>query len=99
MQEKTNRHPVDELADLRADIKRLEDRADTLRRMILDGKCGLVGADHYASIRTTQRESLDAKSLRREFGEEALRRFTVTRVSEVVSVNKRPADIDIEGEL
>lgn len=76
----TNRHPVDELSELREQISRLQGRADYLRRMILAGDCSLNGDDHRAVIQQSQREGLDTKALRKEFGDRRLQSF-ITRTT------------------
>lgn len=86
MTEVTNRHPVDELADLRAEIGRLEGRADYLRRMILAGECSMSGDDHHAVIRRVERAVIDTKALRKELGDAAVRPFMSLRVAEQVFV-------------
>jgi hypothetical protein len=42
---KTNRHPTDELADIRGQIKTLQERESKLRAMLLNGDCDLTGDD------------------------------------------------------
>ena len=45
-----NRHPVDDLADIRATIRHLQERADNLRAAILAGACSLSGEQHLATV-------------------------------------------------
>lgn len=86
----TNRHPVDELADLRAEIGRLEGRADYLRRMILAGDTTLTGDEHVATVRETCRSGYDTKAMIAELGEDALRPFrTETRIHQLL-IRKKP---------
>lgn len=64
----TNRHPVDELADVRASIKTLEERESVLKEQIIDGLLErltdgetqtVVGDEHSASVSISTRETLD----------------------------------------
>ena len=52
----SNRHPVDELADLRKQMHRTEQRIEELRQLILSGACSLDGDEHAATLkeRTSQ---------------------------------------------
>lgn len=68
----TNRHPIDELADVRAELKRLKAREAELRDVILAGGCELVGDQFEASVRETKSERIDVEALRREMGTKAL---------------------------
>jgi hypothetical protein len=72
-----NRHPVDELADLRFEIALLQRRADALRDVILSGGCSLVGDEHRALIQVTNQNRVDVAALRRELSPERLRPFVV----------------------
>ena len=46
----TNRHPVDELADVRAERRRVEEREKELRRALLAEGASLVGDAWAASV-------------------------------------------------
>lgn len=63
-----NRHPVDELADVRGQIKTLQDRESDLRDKILkalperldpDEPQTVAGDEHSASVSVSTRETLD----------------------------------------
>jgi len=84
-----NRHPVDELADIRAEQKRLKDREDELRQMIISGQVGPVGDQHEASIRETVSERLDTAAVRKEFGLAKLRPFLKPSTTTVITVKPR----------
>lgn len=51
----TDRHPADELADLRTQIRSLKAREMELRRALLHGPCGLQGIKHEAVFRKQRR--------------------------------------------
>jgi len=91
MTSSSNRHPVDELADLRAKIAKLEGRADYLRRTIIAGGCSLEGDEHVAMVKTTARQVLDTKAVRQEFGDARLRPFMVERKADQVFVRAKSA--------
>jgi hypothetical protein len=46
-----NRHPVDELADLRMQTREMEQRIEELRELIISGACGLIGDEHTATLK------------------------------------------------
>lgn len=75
----TNRHPVDELVEVRERLRELEQHHDWLRDQILAGECGLVGDEHEASITVRTSERLDLAKIKAELGVEALRPFMTER--------------------
>jgi hypothetical protein len=77
----TNRHPVDELADLRATRKRLDDREAELRTILLAAGADLYGSDHTARIVTAEQRRLSRKLLKERFGPNA-----ITQCSEAVTI-------------
>src|SRR4051812_12808611 len=70
-----NRHPVDELADVRAEIKTLQAREAELRAVLLADGADLSGSEHYARVTVSERETLDAKAITEALGKDALSRF------------------------
>jgi hypothetical protein len=80
----TNRHPVDELADVRKEIKKLEARERELRRVVLNGDCQSTGDEYEAVVVMQRRETLDTNGIRVEFGRERLAKFM--RATEVAVV-------------
>jgi len=68
-----NRHPVDELADVREAIKALEERADQLKADIsrMMGAADALGGDQYIAYqRASKRKgALDAAALEAAFGD------------------------------
>jgi len=65
----SNRHPVDELADLRKQMCQTEQRIEELRELILSGACSLVGDEHAATLK------VHIKELKRAFGAKAVAPF------------------------
>jgi hypothetical protein len=86
--ENTNRHPVDELADLRETMKRLKVREDELREMIISKKCSRQGDEHTAFVETKRSERLDKKQVVQEFGRERLRHFLTATEAVYVTVKR-----------
>jgi hypothetical protein len=71
-----NRHPVDELADTRAEIRRLEERERELRAYLLEHPHDRTGIEHIATIGEQRRSRVDLKALADEVGVSLLQRFT-----------------------
>lgn len=84
----TNRHPVDELADVRAEMHRLEKRERELRKMILNGECLSMGDDYEADVVMQRRNTLDTKEIKRQLGLEALQRFMFTKEVAIVTLSR-----------
>jgi hypothetical protein len=74
----SNRHPADELAEVREKIRALQAREAELRDMLMHGNCGLVGDDHVAVIKTMPRTRIDLPALRKHLGAK-LKPFMVAR--------------------
>jgi hypothetical protein len=79
-----NRHPVDQLADVRAEIRTLKTREEQLRDKILKGECDEVGDQYVARIDTREKRTIDVDLLTQHFGADTLKPFfkvgTVTSV-------------------
>jgi hypothetical protein len=75
MHSQSNRHPVDELADARKQLRQIEQRIEELRELIISGACGLVGDDHVATFKVRISQRIDIKELQRAFGAEAVAPF------------------------
>lgn len=65
-----NRHPVDQLADIRFTIKKLQEREDELRSEVsaLMGENDSLGGDEYIARQTVANRSgaIDTKALERD---------------------------------
>jgi hypothetical protein len=71
-----NRHPVDRLAYVRSEIKRLEEEERELRAYVLEHPHDRTGIEHIATIGEQRRSRVDLKSLADEVGHSLLQRFT-----------------------
>lgn len=64
-----NRHPVDQLADIRETIKHLKEREDELRLEIsvMMGECDTLGGDEYIAKQTlsTRKGGIDDAAMKR----------------------------------
>lgn len=85
-----NRHPVDELADIRAEQKRLKDREDELKAQILAAPNDLTGFDYLAVVTTVESERVDTKAVRELLGEK-INSVIKKSSSRVVKTFKRDA--------
>ena len=74
-----NRHAVDRLADIRAQIKVLKQREEALRAEVI-ASGDRVGDENEASITQFTVERFDLEALRRELGMVVLRPFMRQRV-------------------
>lgn len=83
---KRNIHPADELHEVRAQIRELEERESELRQMFLDEKCGLRGNEFRVEIKKQDRHSYDIKAIVQKMGASNLRPFQKTTVATYVNV-------------
>jgi hypothetical protein len=92
----TNRHPADEMADIREQIKVLKTREAELRHTLLNAEqADRIGEEWIAEIRQSKRKQLDTDALKEHFGPEALQPFegeSVIKSIKLISVQtgKRP---------
>ena len=84
-----NRHPADELADVRSEIRHLEDREEQLRSYLLEHPHDRKGVDYEALIGTQQRKRVDLKALADEIGASLLQRFTRYATITMVKLRER----------
>jgi capsule polysaccharide export protein KpsE/RkpR len=68
----SNRHPVDELADTRAEIKRLQDNEAYLRQQLEQSGANLKGDEYEARLDRKSSARLDRKLVEAKFGRKAL---------------------------
>jgi len=97
MTQTANRHPVDQLADVRAEIAKLKEREDALREMILSGECQLFGDDFRADVSTTTSERVDTKALRKALGDKALAPYLKPSTVRTVRLKPRLENDDDEA--
>jgi hypothetical protein len=75
-----NRHPADQLADVRAEIKALETREQQLRGQLLATAHDRIGDEWVAEVQNCEQRRLDAQACIRRFGTAALAPyFSITR--------------------
>lgn len=81
----TNRHPVDQLAEVREQIRTLQDREKEIRDRILANPDDLAGDEFAARITTSDTATLDRKAIEKAMGEAwlagFLKRSSVTRIT------------------
>lgn len=87
----TNRNPVDELGEVREQIKHLKEKEGLLRSEIIDGEFSLAGDDFVASVSTVKSERVDVPMLREEVGLEFLRPYMVESEITLVKVKRKTA--------
>ena len=85
-----NRHPVDELAEIRAEMRKLDERERELRSVIIEGSCGLQGDEFEANVSKTCSTRLDTAAVRKALGDEKLAPYL--KPSEVMTVKVKPID-------
>jgi hypothetical protein len=74
--EESNRHPTDRLADVRHEIKRLEQEEQELRVYPLEHPNDRIGIEYIASVGEQRRSRVDLKALADEVGHSLMQRFT-----------------------
>ncbi len=85
-----NRHPVEEMHDLKEEIDRLQRRYDQLRNHVIAVPGLRVGEEYKATVREyPDRRRLDIKAVRRFFGNERLERFMVSSPFTTVWLSKK----------
>lgn len=87
----SNRHPVDRLADIRAELRELKEREEQLRNEILKGECELWGDEFEACIVRAEQERISLKAIRRKMGREWIREFTESNSVVTIRLKKREA--------
>jgi N-methylhydantoinase B/oxoprolinase/acetone carboxylase alpha subunit len=92
MTDQTNRHPVDQLADVRVQIAALKAREDELRKLILSGEADYRGDEWWADITTQSAKRIDTAAVREAFSEERLAPFMRESVTKTIRLKPRTAD-------
>jgi hypothetical protein len=70
-----NRHPADELADVRAEIKQLQIKEVKLRSRLLADDADRIGMEYEAVIRDGGQNRLNISAVIAHFGADALKPF------------------------
>ena len=68
----SNRHPVDKLADIRAEIKRLQEEETWLRHELEQPGADLHGDEYEAHVELKSSSRLDRKKFEERYGRKAL---------------------------
>jgi predicted nucleic acid-binding Zn-ribbon protein len=84
-----NRHAVDELADVRREIKRLQAAEEELRDAILAGREELIGDEFEAEIREKMNRRIDTAKLEKELGSEFLKPYRVAKPFQMIVLKAR----------
>src|SRR5262245_62355480 len=87
--EEHNRHPADRLADVRQEIKCLEQEEQELRAYLLGHPHDRTGVEHIATIGEQRRSRVDIKALADEIGHSLMQRFTHFTSCQMVRLRER----------
>jgi hypothetical protein len=85
-----NRHPADELADLRTERKRIEAREAELRDVLIVEDADLVGDDYRAHISEHEQHRLSYDLLVQRFGREAVNECRYICAVTTIRLEKHP---------
>jgi hypothetical protein len=84
-----NRHPADQLADIRSKIRRLQDREEELRDWLLEHPEAHQGEEFQVEVGTQQRRKVNLRGLADAIGASVLERFTRCTTVTVVKLRER----------
>lgn len=84
----TNRHLIDQLADLRKEKKFLSDHEDELREKILQSD-DLIGDEHFATLKTAITRRPDRALLEARFGKQAVEQCCKDVTTTTIRIVKR----------
>jgi hypothetical protein len=84
-----NRHPADELADIREQIRQLRQREAELRGTLLGGRHDLVGDDYIVAVYDRLQRRIDLAAARQHFGEQ-LKPFEVEKQITLLMCRPKP---------
>jgi hypothetical protein len=87
----SNRYPVDELADLRAELRRLQDREDELRAYLLKHPDDRTGVE-ISPLSASRGANGSMRALADEIGHSLLQRFATFTSCPVVQFNERSGE-------
>ncbi len=82
----TNRHPVDQLAEIRISIAALKVKEAELRSLIISGECTLEGDDSIATVTPTDRRFLAVRKIEEIMGTEWIKEFASVRKSMTIRI-------------
>jgi hypothetical protein len=85
-----NRHPVDELAEIRAERRKLAEHEEALRVRLLRSNADLVGQDYEARVQIFERMELNRSALEARFGTAQVRACEQVVAHRIISLTKRP---------
>ena len=85
-----NRHPVDQLADVRSEIKILKEREQALRAEVLASSDDMSGDENEAVICELAVEHVDLDLMKRELGMAFLRPFLRQQIQTRVMLKPVP---------
>lgn len=81
----TNRHPADELADVRASIAKLQDREKELREILIADPAKRDGDEFTVRVSTATQSSVDREAIEKAMGkgwlDKFLNKYPVTRLT------------------
>jgi hypothetical protein len=89
MNRSPQRHPADELADIREQLRELRAREGEVRQRLLDSK-DYRGTRYRVTVRVQSREHLDVYAVKKHFGAAALKPFFKTVSAQTLRLH--PAD-------
>ena len=93
--ETQNRHPVDQLFDVREQIKLLEAEEKALRAHIMDSG-DTDGDEHVAMVKESTRKTLDRPSLEAHYGKDVIAKFCKESAVTTLTLYKKAAQqIDV----
>ena len=85
----SNRHPADELAAIRTELRLLEQREAALRDLLRSGECGLEGDEYIARINTRRCQRLDVNALRKHLGTAGIKPFLWSQEIQQVRLDRK----------
>ncbi len=84
-----NRHPVDQLKDIRLKIAELKKTEASLKDEIMNGECGVVGDENVAVIQTVERRTMSNTLLKKKMGEDWFNDNAATSQQTRISIGEK----------
>jgi hypothetical protein len=88
----SNRHPADRLADVRAELRRLETEEDVLRAELMAAGADMQGEEFEALVRDRTQDRIDVKAAVRALGRDVLRPFLKRSSWRELRLRRRPRE-------